>query len=507
MNANPWFNAPTRALSAADDAFKTLISRMELKREAFDQMVKETGNVSGFKLDEDIYAKLLDQKIGVNGEIVDKKLLQTAKEATFQQDLTGFIKSVDNTTKQSVVTQYFMPFIKTPANIMVYGAEFVPGVNRFIGNFNKVINGTDEVEKAIYRGRAAMGWMAISGGVSLALTDQMTGAGPVDKEKRKLWLKTHQPHSLMVPGIGWVSYKSIEPINTIFALTADLAELAQAGDDTAYNKSFGQLAYSIADGIYNKSYFDGLNSALAFFNPVELAKGDGRMFKKEFYNAINSFIPYSGARRQLSQALDQNLYEYKNELDRMLGGAVPGMNKFVGTERTDIFTGETEERVTGNLLNNLLPFSIRQGEDDLVINELVDKGVDVQSAQGDVLMGVELTPDDQNEINRRVAEYGLHKNLEDLFKRGNFKQDYINWKNAPPDQRGDIRDSGWHEAILEEFQEAYKAARDSYVLDNEEFRLKYNEAQTTKYRAGLGNYTGNTDMSTEITDLIDISGY
>ena len=184
----------------------------------------------------------------------------------------------------------------------------------------------------------------------------------------------------------------------------------------------------------------------------------------------------------------------------MLGGAIPGMAQFVGAERTDIFTGETEERVTGNIINNVLPFSIRPGEDDPVVNELVDKGIDVQSAQGDVLMGVELTPNDQNEINRRVAEYGLHKNLDDLFKKPWYKEDYNNWKNTKPNLRGEIKDARWHEAILEQFQDAYGAARDSYMLDNEEFRVKYNEAQTKKYRAGLGTDNGKTEMHNEITD-------
>ena len=113
-----------------------------------------------------------------------------------------------------------------------------------------------------------MCFMTVTAGVGLALTDQITGAGPVDREKRKLWLKTHQPHSIKLPNGTWVSYKTIEPINTIFGISADLAKLAQAGDDTAYNKSLGQFAYSIADGIYNKSYFDGLQAAMSFFAPT-----------------------------------------------------------------------------------------------------------------------------------------------------------------------------------------------------------------------------------------------
>ena len=76
FTSHPLMDAPSRALSASDDFFKTLNARVELKRQAYMETLQATGEV---KFDADVYARLADQKMK-NGVISDEGLLQVTKE-------------------------------------------------------------------------------------------------------------------------------------------------------------------------------------------------------------------------------------------------------------------------------------------------------------------------------------------------------------------------------------------------------------------------------------------
>ena len=485
---NPWVTLPTRALTAADDGFKTLTARMELKRLSFEESVAKG---SGLKFDEEKYAQLLEQRIGINGEIVDRNLLSTAKENTFQQDLQGFMKGVDSLSKQSALAKYFMPFIKTPHNLLVYTGTHTPLVNKFMKEYKDVMKGSDETAKAIMRGREAIGWVTATSAVGMAMNDQITGNGPVDPQKRKIWLKSHQPQSIRV-GDRWVSYASIEPLNVIFSAAADLTELASVGAFDAYNKSFGQFAYTIAQATYNRSYFQGLGTALAFANPEELVKGD--LLARTGLDALNAFIPFSGARRQLAKAVAPGLYEWRNSFDRFLGTAVPGYARINGVEKIDVFTGEAIQRDTGNPINNVLPFSITAKKDDPVVKALSDLGFDLTTDYTSKEMkGIEITAEQRQQINKLVADSGLYKELKSLFGKKWFKEDVARWEAAyARGEVGDISDARWYQAVHAEFSRRFSNARKELANTDEDFKALYDEAKRRQFMEGRGVYGSNT---------------
>lgn len=502
--SNPWMQLPTRALSAADDAFKTLTARMEVRRMVFEDMAKDSKAFTGFKIDEELLAKKMSEAFDKKGGILDEKILAAAKENTFQNSLQGTMAEVDALVKSNPVATYFVPFVKTPHNIMVYGASFVPGVNRFLKEYKAAMNGTDEVAKSIMKGREALGMLTVTSALGMAMTDTITGNGPSDPEKRKLWLKTHQPNSIKIGG-KWYSYKAIEPLNIIWSQVADTTKLLEAGADDAYERSVQEFGYALAANLTDKTYFQGLANLVAFMNPTELAKGDARLLQQIFYGGVNTFIPFSGARRQLASALDQDMYHYNNELERVLQTALPGAQLFRGQEKNDIFTGESLRRgdndVLTNLVNNILPFNIRKVNQDPVLNELVEKGIDVRSAQGDALQGIELTAAEMSEIEKRVAATGLHSNLKRLMDSKIWKEDYERWSKAAPNNRGKIEQAFWYTQVLEQFQSSYQAARDGFAYDNPEFRQKVEDAEAEKYRANTGQYTQEEPTSWDIQSL------
>ena len=287
----------------------------------------------------------------------------------------------------------------------------------------------------------------------------------------------------------WVSYQSLEPINQIFAAAADLTQLATAGATGAYDKSVAQLAFTIAAATYDKSYYTGLADMVSFFNPEELAKGN--ILTKTALDGLNRLIPLSGARRQLSKALSPGIYEWRGELDKQLASAIPGYAQFNSVPKIDIFTGEQMLGTNGNILNNILPFSITDKKDDPVIQRLGELGIDVQTETSDKLKGMELTPDEKLRINQLMAEQGIYKNLKSMFAKDWFNKDVADWqaeKESNPSQVVDARDSLWYEKTYAVFADARSRAVDLYMRETPEFRARVNANQAARRRAGRGQY-------------------
>ena len=498
---SPWLTYPTRAMTATDDAFKTLVSRMELKREAMEQTFKQTDK--GFEVDEDIYAKLLDQKIGVNGEIINQKLLATAKEITFQQDLEGWMGTVAGLLDESPVFKYFVPFVKTPHNIMVYSGTYIPGVNRLLKEVRDIRNAPipDPKELAILEGRLAIGKMAAITGFMYAASGNMTGNGPADYQQYQIWRKYNQPQSIRI-GNRWVSYASIEPLNVIFAAAADIPIVAKRGYNEGAQALLTQLGYTIANATTKRSYFEGLSSALAFLNPTELTRGEN--LEKEIWKLGNTMFPLSSARRQLSKALRPGLLEYNNQFEKTLHQAIPGYSLFRGTPKIDIFTGEQVENqsapwsmdgldIAGGVANQFLPFNISRKSNDPVIKKLNELGIDVTTVEGysnKDLSGIELTAPDRAELNKYMAEFGLHKNLEKLFANRRFIESKKKWDKAQKQFKGGpAKESEWYKMVIAEFSKADSYAKREFKKNSDNgFNKKLIERNAQKRQRAAGIY-------------------
>ena len=486
---SPWLDYPTRSLSATDDAFKTLIARMEMKRQVFEKSFKAG---DGIKFDVDAYAKMADEAFGLNGEILDQKLLGIAKQGTFQTDLKGNMAVISQLSESSPIFKLMMPFVKTPHNIMVYSASFMPGLNRFLSEAQAIRNGTDEVAKRELAGRVGIGYMTIAAGFGLVAAGAITGNGPADPEENKIWRRKNQPMSIKVGG-KWVSYASIDPLNTIMPMVADLAYAQQYLTRGEMDNLLGQFAWTLANATYNRSYFQGLGEAVQFVNPSNLT--NGKFIQKLLASKLNNFIPLAGPRRSLGKALNPYLYEFNNEFQRVMGNANPGKETFGGVRRVDIFTGEEvkDARMDGfwGVVNSFLPFSVVDVKDDRVITELSDKGVDVPTVFADTdLRGVELNPQQRAVINKYMAEYGLHKNLNKLMDKPWFKEDYQDWLSKVENGTTKVKkeDTRWYKAIVGEFRDAKKSAVTRFQREDEAFDLQVRKARQQEYRAGMGNY-------------------
>lgn len=499
MINSPFLTLPTRTMTAVDDAFKTLNARMELKREVFMESVDVGG---GFTFNADEYAKRATQKFAANGEIIDGKLLGVAKEQTFQQDLAGQMASFKHLTDSNPVAKYFFPFVKTPWNIIVYGASHVPGANRFLSEYKTVMAGTDEVAKAMYKGREGLGWMTITAGLGLGLTGQITGnplvtgAGDVDPDTRKL--DSTPPYSFRILGTDtWVSYQNIEGLAPILGAIADLSKVAHKLSYGDFQAASAQLAYSIAAVTTDKSYFQGLTNAVNLLESVR--KGQGGRLTTTFAELGNNLVPYSGARRQLGKALSTHLYDHKDFLSRTLASASANLIDFGQAPRIDVFSGKPIDNPSSGgsllgLLNNFLPFNVQDVDTDPVKKKLSEVGFDVNVEFGETLKGVQMTPAQKQELNRLIAEKGLRADLKRVMDYKWWNEDYQNWVAAK--RRGAAiqkEDTRWWGALQDAYDLNERAAIATFRREDPTFNEDYTAARTDSRRGKAGIYSDSVE--------------
>ena len=494
--ASPWASWSGRAMMGMDDAARTTFARMQLKRDAFEHSFK---NGNGVNFDADKYAELVDQKLGLNGKIIDSHLLNESKKITFQQDLTGFAKDFNDITNKYPVAKFFFPFVKTPANLMQATLDYVPGwhramgalspdlpiVGKFADEYRAVMKGTDENAKAIYRGREAIGMTVIGLGLSLGHQGLITGNGPQNPEQRKTWLLNNEPNSIKI-GDKWFSYSWIEPLNTILSISADLASAQKYLPNGKFDEYLAQAGYTIAAGITEKSYFQGL---IGLTKLLDISGGSSFEYAAvdTLGDLVSVFIPQANLLRGIEKLMIPGKQEFTDNLERELANTIPGYTSLSDAPtRIDVLSGKPIQDANDNGWNFFLPFNIKDADNGVVAEMLAESGITVPLEFSDELKGVKLTPEQKVALQKGMADYGLRDKLEELMKKDWWDKDYQAWKDSGKELS---RDDRWYRYLRQEFANARRAAIYQLEATDPAFAAEYSRVKTEQARRRQGEYT------------------
>lgn len=495
---NPLMSLPSRLLVASDDFFKHLNARQKMASDAMYKAVSDTKDPNGVDLVFKKYLREFEKGIDMKtGEIINDDLLEYAERATFQNDPGSFINKIALAIDEVPVAKIFIPFLRTPANMLSYAGQHTPGLNRFMASYKEVMAGSDELLKAEMRGREAIGAMTIGAAGTLALSGVMTGNGPADPEENALWLKTHQPRSVKL-GMGknaiWVSYESIEPLSTIMSTVADIAMLARMGNQSGAEKLVGQLTYAFTAAVTEKSMLAGLTGLAQVLDPKNLSSGDRAV--RGMLATANNFLPYAGARRSLANALDPYMKEVDNELQRALNGALP-IYKNTQPSRIDIFTGEQMTALSGGVWNALVPFRIRDAGEDPMLDTLVAMQFEYNQITKSGPKGEPLNAQEQATLSRMMFEYGIRDRIERLMEKDWFKQgveDFLNRKGTV-----DKRQLRHYKAVDQIIQQAKSSAFRKMKATDEDFAERLQLRRQSETQARRGNTQEAINKLREIT--------
>lgn len=148
-----------------------------------------------------------------------------------------------------------VPFLRTPANLITYAVKHSPAAPIFKQVRSDIAAGGARQETAL--ARMGIGSLLIGLGAFGAMSGNLTGGGPQDKEERRAWLAAgNQPYSIRING-QWYDYSRIEPFASLVGIASDVAAGAQ---DQALG--LGELIKAIGRNFTSKTWLQGLSGVM-----------------------------------------------------------------------------------------------------------------------------------------------------------------------------------------------------------------------------------------------------
>lgn len=499
---NPWLSWPSRALMASDDFFKGMSARYRMHSKAMYEAMAHSADDADVDTLFNKYIEKFSEGIDPQtGRIVDKDLLDYAERVTFQNDPGSLMNSIANAVDQMPmgIGRLFIPFVRTPANLMGYGFEHVPLMNRFVRQFSDTyqaaVKNNDALLMAEMEGREATGALLVGTMAILTITTDVTGNLPHDPNERAAWRQEGRPAMSIKIGDKWVSYASFEPVNSMLSIVADALRLAKVGGADAASNILRQAAYSVMAAYTDKSFLAGIATLGEMINPQALTDPSGMTF---LLNSANTVLPYSGVRRAFANSLDPYLKETRGELDRMLVAATPGFGKDLATVTSPI-TGKQTRSTAGGIFNAVSPIRVYDVEKDPVVQQLTRLGYPTNQILKRGTDNVELLPQQRERLAQILAKSGLRNELKKTF-------DSPQWKSMAEAYRGrpvtaDMVLTGEEGAapphikrinqIVSQFKRA--ALRNLYEEDPE-YRALVAKSRDTQIRALQGDFGPNPEL-------------
>ncbi|URD60482.1 thermonuclease family protein [Sphingomonas sp. KRR8] len=316
---------PTRALTAADEFWKTINRNAELHALAYRRAVNETSGAAERKAR---YEQLVRNP--------DGGMLRQADEAaryyTFQKELGASGKAIQHWANETPGAKIIVPFVKTPINILKFAGERSPFAMLSKNVRSEIMKGGQARDQALAK-------MTLGSGLSVAavlaaMNGKVTGGGPVDPQERMaLQQSGWQPYSLRV-GDKWISYQRFDPLSTLFGAAADFAEIGRYARPGEADNLALALTQAVAKNVTNKTWLSGLSDAFDVLSDPQRYGG------KYVQNMAGSMaVPAIAA--QTAQATDPYMREVHGILEA-IRARVPVLSRGLPVRRN--VWGEPVER-------------------------------------------------------------------------------------------------------------------------------------------------------------------
>lgn len=276
-NISTFGRLATRSLAAGDVFFKVMGQRGSIYSDAFRRAAR------GGETDPHLFAGDIADGIA-NPLAKDQRNAQKfGRMITFQDDLGDFGRNAQGLASNPIF-RWFVPFLKTPANIISRAWEHTPFSMAGKDYRDAIAQGGEGADLA--RAKVALGTTTMVGVGFLANAGYITGGGPSDpKLKANLKRQNWQPYSIKIGG-RFYSYKRIEPHSTIIGLAADLVEI-MGNDKQTENAATAAAALGMAfsKNVTSKTWMTGMA------NLLEAIENPDRYGPKVIQGFISSLVP------------------------------------------------------------------------------------------------------------------------------------------------------------------------------------------------------------------------
>ena len=287
---------PSRFLMTQDEFFKAIHTRGDVAAQAYKKALDlSQGNKEKFS---ELYNEFLNNPT----EAMTKTAQREANYRTFQAELGRPGKFIQSATNEFFLARYILPFVKTPFNLIKYGAERSPLPfisDRWRAEIKAGGRQRNEALAKLTLGTSIAGTIAVQ-----ALEGRVTGSGPTDPEERAALMATGwQPYSFKINDT-YYPYGRLDPFGTPIGVVADLVTMKEYMTDEEYEKAAALIPFSVATNLAEKTYLQG---ATNLFEALFSRDTSPQKIESYFRNAAAGLIP--NIARQTANALDPELRE------------------------------------------------------------------------------------------------------------------------------------------------------------------------------------------------------
>ena len=317
MNNSNMLTYSTKLMAATDDAFAYILGRAKMREKAMRKVLElQSNGIQTPKItkelmkayEDDFYSQVFDAA----GNITDEATSFAKKEVTLTQELTGFAKGLNDVFTATPLAKPFFLFARTGVNGLALTGKYTPGFNFLVKEFNDIAfanpNDLGSVSKygiftaeelanarALQTGRLAMGSAVVFMATQAWMRGDLNGNGPVDRQKRQLWLDGKwEPRTIRIGDVR-VGYDQFEPFNLIMSTIADVGDASHLMGEEWTENELGKISLVVAQAVTSKSYLAGIQSF------VDLFGGRPGQGPRIVASLLNNTVPMAGLRNEMGK--------------------------------------------------------------------------------------------------------------------------------------------------------------------------------------------------------------
>ena len=418
--------------------------------------------------------------------------------------LEGNLAGIEQISKITGMRAFF-PFVRTGYNSLRLAFGHTE-LNRFTAQWHDIMKGENLAKyginnkadlasaQALMRGRMAMGNGIIAMASLAAATGLMTGDLPRDKETRDLWkVNGIKPNSFKfaLPGGNamYVSYRDIEPFNTLLAATGNVVAHQHVLGEDMRDEMLEKLVWMTTAVVVDKSMLAGVEDLAQVLS----ADTAGGKLKRTAAKAFRAHLPYSGLMAQIGNVMDANEKEANTFMEQIFQRDAIFKSVFY-QPKYDVLSkdrrGKPMSRSSGHPLldglNALSPIGFTFVGDDPVKKGLAEMSFNMPEVMT-TYKGEPLNSYERSQLQKYMSMGRLRVRLQNAMRdNGTWRRELNIYKQNGLRQADgyELRKQNFYRIIKRIFEQEKKAAMQQLRIDNpalaERIKLRQYKANLSK---------------------------
>ena len=551
FNTSKFVRYSTNAMGAGDAFARTMIGRMEMRMLAARKALEDGVDITDIKkvaqaTEENFRNSIF--KEGQDGKWIvhDKAAKMAGDEAAMTRQLEG-VATVFDTLNKVPILKAFFPFARTGVNALNLTFEHVPVLARTQRKFRDIMSGDPEraaqwgirpeniaQAQALQHGRLATGQALMGMTTMAALSGNMTGDYPYDKERRDLWRENKIPPYSIKVGDTWVSYRNIEPFNTVASMAANIVHNADVLGEDVTDQWFHKTMFMFAAVMVDKTMLSGVKD---IFSVIDTEREDkGREFARVAASKVRPLIPMASMSKDIGNIIDAvqkektTFGEMLIQKDAITKSYLEPKYDFLSTDRSGKAFSMNYAEFQGNkgflnpmlrIFNAISPITITAAEkikvngkwvDDPVKTTLQDMKFDLPSIMN-TYKGVKLNSKQRSQLQYWLSKGDLRKKLERAIYPANsaVRKGLAEYKAGYIDNQGNHRkfteakgfklgDREWYQIIRDIFNDELDYAMAKVMENDIDLKRAVESLKDRKAIQSLNRMQH--EASSEISDFI-----